>query len=233
MEHPATWLDLLPIPARFTHGLTHLYMAGVAVVLLLLFSIAARIGLRRRADRRIPEDRLSVVNAAELAIDALGNLCEDVIGHGGRKYLWLLGSVFLYIFFNNLLGLIPGFLPATENLNTNLGIAVVVFISYNAIGIKENGWGYVKHLMGPVWWLAWLIFPIEFISHLVRPASLSIRLFGNIFADHLVFGIFSDLVPLAVPSIFLGLGLFVAFLQAFVFTLLSMIYIALATAHDH
>ncbi len=239
MEH-VSWFDLF-VDHHLLHGaeghpgIGHILMACVALVFLTIFAVLARMGLARRQDGRIPESKLSVANVAEIAVGGLENLCEDMIGHGGKKYLWLLGSIFLYIFTSNLLGVLPGFLPPTDNVNTNLPIAICVFLAYNFYGLKEGGIGYLKHFMGPVLFLAPLMIVIEVISHLVRPASLTIRLYGNIFGDHLVLGIFSDMVPLVVPVIFLALGIFVSFIQAFVFTLLSMVYVALATAHheDH
>jgi F-type H+-transporting ATPase subunit a len=133
------------------------------------------------------------------------------------------------------LGLIPGFSPATDNFNTTLALGIFVFLYYNYQGIKEQGlWGHIKHFMGPVWYLAILIFPIELISHAVRPLSLGLRLQGNMKGDHLVLSIFSGLVPYLVPIPFYVIGLFVCFMQAFVFTLLTMVYISLSTAtHDH
>jgi len=131
------------------------------------------------------------------------------------------------------LGLIPGFLPPTDNINTNLAIALTVFVYYHIMGIKAHGVkNYLKHFMGPILWLGPLMIVIELIGHCVRPISLSLRLFGNITGDHLVLGIFSGLVPILVPVVFMALGLFVSFIQAFVFSLLSMIYINLATAHE-
>jgi F-type H+-transporting ATPase subunit a len=121
-------------------------------------------------------------------------------------------------------------LPPTDNINTNIPCAIIVFLYYNFVGIREQGFiKYFKHFAGPIIWLAPLMFSIELISHLVRPLSLSVRLFGNITGDHMVLGIFSQLTPLVVPVIFLFLALFVAFIQAFVFSLLSTVYIALAT----
>ncbi|HOW16229.1 MAG TPA: F0F1 ATP synthase subunit A, partial [bacterium] len=110
---------------------------------------------------------------------------------------------------------------------------IFVFIYYNYAGFKEHGFSYIKHYMGPMIWLAPLMFPIELISNMVRPFSLGLRLFGNITGDHLVLGIFSDLAPLIVPIPFLGLGLFVSFFQALIFVLLSMIYLTLALSHEH
>ena len=129
----------------------------------------------------------------------------------------------------------PGFLPPTENLNTTLALGVFAFVYYNIQGCKAQGtWNYIKHFAGPLWYMAVLIFPIEIISNLVRPLSLALRLRYNIFGDHVAMGIFSDLVPLFVPVIFLFLGLLVSVIQAYVFSTLTMVYISLATAHhDH
>ena len=143
-----------------------------------------------------------------------------------------LGS-FLFIFISNLLGVFPGFYPASQNLNSTLACSLVIFVAYNYLGFKEHGVGYLKQFMGPVIYLAPLMIFIEVVSHLVRPASLSLRLFWNMFGDHLVLQIFSNLTPYIVPAIFIGLGVFVSFLQAFIFTILSSIYISLSTSHDH
>ncbi len=147
----------------------------------------------------------------------------------------MVSIIFLYIFISNFIGLIPGFLPPTDNINTTLALGVFIFIYYNYQGIRAQGLiGHLKHFMGPVWYLAFLMLPIELISHAVRPVSLALRLRGNMFGDHLVLSIFSGLVPYVVPIIFMVLGLFVCFIQSFVFSLLSMVYISLATAHhDH
>jgi F-type H+-transporting ATPase subunit a len=152
-----------------------------------------------------------------------------------KKYYTVIVLLFSFIFINNVIGLIPGFLPPTDNFNTTLALGLFVFLYYNYQGIKEQGIvGHIKHFMGPVWYLAILIFPIELISHAVRPLSLGLRLKGNMEGDHLVLSIFSNLVPYIVPIPFYVIGLFVCFMQAFVFTLLTMVYISLATAHhDH
>jgi len=132
----------------------------------------------------------------------------------------------------NLLGLIPGFLPPTQKMNVTVGLAVVVFLSTHYFGVREHGLAYFRHFLGPIWWLAPIMLPIEIISHLARPMSLSLRLFGNITGDHAVVSGFMALVPVVVPAVFLGLGLFVSFMQAFIFTVLSMIYISGAVAHE-
>ncbi|MFH0811430.1 MAG: F0F1 ATP synthase subunit A, partial [Pseudomonadota bacterium] len=169
----------------------------------------------------------------ELIIQVATNIIKDIIGHHAEKYLPLIGSLFIFILFCNLLGLIPGFLPPTSNLYTNGACAIIVFLYYNYQGFKEHGVGYLKHFAGPLIYLAPLMFVIEVISHLFRPFSLMVRLYGNISGDHAVLTIFSSLVPLVVPVIFLVLGLMVALIQAFVFATLSTVYIGLAVSHEH
>jgi F-type H+-transporting ATPase subunit a len=156
-----------------------------------------------------------------------------IIGPTGDKYITLIGGLFIFIFFCNIIAIVPGFVPATDNLNTNLAMSLMVFVVYNYYGFKEHGISYLKQFAGPILWLAPLMFLIELLSHLFRPMSLSIRLFGNMFGDHMVLGIFSDLVPLVIPVIFMILGIVVSTIQAFVFAVLTTVYIALAVSHDH
>jgi F-type H+-transporting ATPase subunit a len=162
-------------------------------------------------------------------------MMRNVIPHHTEDYFPLLAAIFIYVFLSNLLGVIPGFLPPTSNINTNLAIGLTVFIYYNAMGIKRTGFkNYLNHFLGPTLWLAPLMFVIELIGHSVRPVSLSLRLFGNINGDHLVLSTFAGLTPLVVPVVFSLFGIFVAFIQAFVFTLLSTIYVGLAVeTHGH
>lgn len=149
-----------------------------------------------------------------------------------RRFLPLIGTLFLFILFSNLLGLIPGFLPPTATLKTNLALALLVFVLTHVFGVIAHGPKYIKHFMGPLWWLAPLMLPIEIVSHIARPVSLSIRLLGNIVADHKVAVIFFALVPFLLPVPFLLMGVLVAVVQALVFCLLSTIYISTAIAHD-
>jgi F-type H+-transporting ATPase subunit a len=129
--------------------------------------------------------------------------------------------------------LIPGVKAPTQSGVVPLGVAVAVFLFYNFHGIRAQGFiGYLKHFAGPIWWIAWLLFPIEIISHLARMMSLSIRLWANMFAGDLVTLVAFSLVPLAIPAVFLGLHLFVSVIQAIVFTLLTMIYLGQAVAHE-
>lgn len=228
MEHGFTWYSLI--------GLSHIphWIIGSLIVfsILTILSIAFYIGLQRRGAYLIPERQGSLIHFFDLVVEKLLLLCESVMGEEGKKFFPLIGALFIYIFISNLIGLIPGFLPPTDNLNTNLACALTVFVFYNYQGFRTQGLRYLKHFMGPVWWLAPIMVVIELVSHLVRPVSLSVRLFGNINGDHLVLGIFSGLIPIGVPIIFLFLGLFISLVQAFVFTLLSMVYISLATTHE-
>jgi F-type H+-transporting ATPase subunit a len=144
-------------------------------------------------------------------------------------------TFFITILISNLIGLIPGFLPPTGSLNTTIALGFFSFIYYNIIGCKVQGtFNYIKHFAGPLWYMTVLIFPIEIVSNFIRPISLALRLKSNMEGDHLVLSIFSDLVPYGVPIVFLALGLFVCFIQAYVFTMLSMVYINLVVSHhDH
>jgi F-type H+-transporting ATPase subunit a len=144
----------------------------------------------------------------------------------------LLSTLFLFILVSNLSGMVPGFEPATISMDTNVAMGLLVFIVYNVAGFKENGMSYAKHFLGPVVLLAPLYLAIELVSHAARPFSLGLRLAGNIFADHTLVGV-ANMAYIIVPSGLLFLGLLVAVIQSFVFTLLSGIYIGMATAHDH
>ena len=143
-----------------------------------------------------------------------------------------LGACGMFLFFANSMALFPGAPVATSNLNITLGCAAVVFVLFNVYGLKEQGWGYVKHLAGPAWYLAWLVFPIELISLCVRPITLAVRLMLNMAVDHLILGIFLALVGLLVPLPVMILGVLIILIQTLVFTLLTCIYIGLATEHE-
>jgi F-type H+-transporting ATPase subunit a len=203
------------------------------MVLLLLLAFVARRGMRLAQDPLVPEARLTVRNGLELLVEVVQSMAEEVAGQAGRRYAFLFGSFFAFILTANLLGLLPGFLPPTDNFNITLGTGLIAFLFYHYAGIREHGWSYLKQFVGPVWALAVIMIPIELVGHLVRPFSLGLRLFGNIFGDHLVLAIFTDLTKLVVPVVFYILGAFVSVIQAFVFTLLSMIYVSMATSHDH
>lgn len=215
------------------HHNIHIYTASFVAALLILMGLVYKKSLKTTDLEVIPTGDASAKNIIQSAVEAIFGMVESIIGHDAKKYFPLIGGIFIYIFVNNLMGIFPGMLPATENINTNLACSLTVFLYYNFVGIKEQGvTNYLKHFMGPIIFLAPLMFVIELISHMVRPVALALRLFGNINGDHLVLGIFSGLVPLGIPVLFLGLGLFVALVQAFVFSLLSTIYIGLSVAHE-
>jgi F-type H+-transporting ATPase subunit a len=211
-------------------------LGAILVVLFLTFAAYKIKGNLSKKNSILPDERLSLRNVFEiLTLDFLLDLFTSIMGsrEKAKRYFSLLGSAFFFILFSNILGLIPGFLPPTGNYNTPVACALVIFVMYNYYGFKENGIGYLKHFMGPMIYIAPLMMIIEFISHLVRPLSLSLRLFWNMTGDHLVLGIFTNLTHFVIPAIFIALGLFVSFLQAFIFTVLSAIYIALSVAHEH
>jgi F-type H+-transporting ATPase subunit a len=170
----------------------------------------------------------------EMLHEGVGNLSDQIIGHGSERFQAFVTCVFLFIILNNFLGLIPGVTTPTSRPEVPLGIAVLTFIYYNLHGVRVQGpVGYFKHFCGPLPWLAPLMLPIELVSHFARMMSLTIRLYANMFASDLLTLVWFSLIPLAVPSIFLGLHFAVSVIQAFVFMLLTMIYLAVATAHEH
>lgn len=228
--HGFTWAQLFW--EGVDHYNVHMIYATFVVIVLAIVALLVHFKLKNTQARLIPESKGSLTNLMEVIVEQILSMMEGVVGKNAPKYFPLIGSLFVYIFTCNMLSIIPGFLPPTDNINTNLACSLTVFVYYNVVGFREHGLGYLKHFMGPIVWLGPLMLLIELIGHCVRPISLSLRLFGNITGDHLVLGIFSDLVPVLVPVIFLGLGVFVAFIQAFVFSLLSLIYIGLATEHE-
>ena len=250
MEHPFTWYNLLPEGLQHSFG-DHTFFAVVAGFLLILFAIMARGALAKAQDPAIPAAELGSRNIAELIVQLIVSQSDAVIGKAGRKYVPFYGTFFFYILTSNLMGLFPGFGAPTANLNTTVGLALCSFIGYNIIGVREQGVSYFKHFVGPmtglpgdsiVSKLAFLpvllisvmfFFVLELFSHGFRPVSLSLRLFGNMMGDHEVIGAFIGLTKLVVPVAFYVMGTLVSLIQAFVFTMLSMIYVALAISHGH
>lgn len=169
----------------------------------------------------------------EIGVSSINTMCDAFIGDNGRKYARVMGPIAFFIVAANLLAFFPGFQPPTSDLNTTVALGLISFLIYNVIGIRAQGSHYAKQFIGDPVWLAPLMIPIEILSHLSRPLSLSIRLFGNIFAEHTLAGVFFMLLPIGLPVIFAPLGVFVAFMQTFVFVMLSMIYIAGALEHGH
>jgi F-type H+-transporting ATPase subunit a len=158
---------------------------------------------------------------------------DEIIGHDGRKYVAFAGTLFLFVLFGNLIGVIPSFESPTMFAPVPAGCAMAAFLVYNILGLKEQGlFGYLKHFWGPIWWLGFLMFPIEIISHLARPMSLTIRLYANMVAGEKVTLVFLGLTYFLVPAVFMGLHVFVSLIQAFIFMVLTMIYIGGAVEHE-
>ena len=173
-------------------------------------------------------------HVAEMIHEFSGSNAEQIIGHGYQRFQAFVTCVFLFVVLNNLLGLIPGIVTPTSAPVVPLGVALCTFVYYQFWGVKEQGLiGHLKHFAGPIWWISWLLFPIEIISHCARVMSLTIRLYANMFASDLVTLVFFSLIPVGIPAIFLGLHAGVSLIQAYVFMLLSMIYLSEAVAHEH
>lgn len=239
-HHPITWFGLLPeVTLPFVHKAleAHTFHALLATLILVIFATRARAQLeaaRKAGTHLVPDRGLTARNLAELLVGGIEGIVSSVLAERGRPYIGLFGTFFLFIFVCNLMGLVPGFAPATGNFNTTFALGVCSFLGFTAIGIRTQGIvNYAKHFAGPVWWLGWLMIPLEIIDNLVRPVSLGMRLFGNMTGDHLVLEIFTDLTKLFIPVIFYFLGAFVSLIQAFVFTLLSTVYVSLAMGHGH
>lgn len=213
-------------------GYEHVAAAGLAASLLLYGAYAAREGLRAQTSP-LPDGRGSVLNLFGLVIEWVRSMAHDIIGHDADRYVPFLCALFFYILTCNLMGFIPGVAPPTSNITTNWACAITVFVMYNYWGFRAHGVGYLKHFAGPVLWLAWLMVPIELVSHLVRPLTLSVRLYGNMMGDHTALDSFLEIAPAALPMLIMILGLLVALIQALIFMILSAIYIALAVAEGH
>ena len=217
---------------------TIIFHSFFAAIVLLVLAGIARMGLeqakkRKGVEKYFPDEKLTPRNFAEIFASGLMGLMGDMLDRKDvRTFFPLIGGLFAYIFACNILGIVPGVLPPTDNINTNVGMAVIVFFVFNYVGLSRDFVGYIKHLMGPVIFLAPMMFVIEVIGLLVRPFSLSVRLTGNMYSDHTVFNVMSDLIPPVWPVAFLGLAILVSLIQAFVFSLLSTIYIGLSVPHD-
>lgn len=230
MEHGFSWVASVPLLRALPNQVA---TSLLVMVVLILFAFWARRGIKKAADPVVPDATLTARTAAEILVESLTTLAEGVIGHEGPRYVHLFASFFLFILAANLIGLVPGFAPPTDNFNITFGLGVVSFLAYNFYGLRTHGVSYVRQFLGPVLLLAPLMVIVEGFSHLFRPVSLGIRLFGNMFADHLVLTIFTSLTKVGVPVIFYVLGAFVSLVQALVFTLLSVTYVGLAVGHDH
>jgi F-type H+-transporting ATPase subunit a len=235
MVHPYLFLEFFrellspltegPKPLTNQAGIDAIVHAWLVLAILIVLSLLVR-------------SRISMVpgklqNFMEICISSIETMIVDNMGEKGKPFFPLIATLAFFILTSNLLGLIPGFFPPTANLNTTAACAIIVFLSTHVVGIWNHGIKYIRHFMGPVWWLAPIMLPVEIIGHLSRPLSLSFRLFGNMNGHELILLIFFGLVPFLIPLPMMLMGVLVSFLQTFVFMLLSTIYIqgSLEEAH--
>lgn len=246
------WTMLIP---GVNHDNVHVATLVAVSLLLILFSILAKMVLGSGEKATTPAGKFSIKGICEVLVEFIVDMIDSIIGHHGRYLAPLYGSLFLFIFVNNLVGLLPGMTPATDNFNTTVALGIFSFLVYNFLGLKENGLGYVKHIilpipsesilknnivfkvltffLNPLLYVSLMVGMIEIVSHLFRPLTLGIRLAANMTGDHAVLSEFLHLTGYyLVPVIFYGFGLFVCLVQAYVFVMLSMIYVAMATAHE-
>ncbi|MDI6744900.1 MAG: F0F1 ATP synthase subunit A [Thermodesulfovibrionales bacterium] len=226
--HEVLLMDAIVDPNKIPHNVTYAVLASVIL-------ITAALAIRRSL-RMVPT---GFQNFIEVVVEAFLKLSEENIGHHWGKTLFpIIGTLFMFILVCNFMGLIPGFASPTSNINTNAAMAVPVFLATHYYGIKVHGIKYLNHFLGPIRSifalpLMLLMFFIEFIGHLVRPVTLSVRLFGNMVAKHIILGVLATLAPLFVPILILGLGTLVSLIQAFVFALLATLYLAGAVEEGH
>jgi F-type H+-transporting ATPase subunit a len=194
--------------------------------LLFLFFVLVRISLN-------VENPGPIQQLAEMLHGFVSDQADSIIGHGGQRYVMFTTCVLMFVLLSNLLGMVPGLLAPTSVATVPLGVALLCFCYYHYYGVRENGFGYFKQFVGPIWWISWMMLPIELISHFARILSLTVRLYANMFAGEMVTLVFFSLIPIGIPIVFMGLHLGVALIQAYIFMLLTMIYVSQAVAHDH
>lgn len=265
MPHGESWLSYFPGFSSLVHGIEgfgklgwlfqdpvhvqHIAAIFLVALVMLILALFARSGLARGKGDILPDGTLTARNFVELFIEALLSVMSSAMSReAALRHFWIIGPMAMFILFSNLLGLIPGFLPPTENFNTTFACGTIIFFYYNFDAFRRLGLGHIAHMANPVgepwgWFLAPLFLPVEIISHCIRPVSLSVRLLCNIAGDHLVLGVFVGITPILLPIPFMALGLFVGLVQTFIFVLLSCVYIGEVEAnvehhlhahgHDH
>jgi F-type H+-transporting ATPase subunit a len=244
MGHHELWFtellnNYLAAPAKAVLGLIGMHAENpdrpwanfIAMEILVALVIVVLFGFLRS---RLSVDKPGKLqHIFEVIYTFLRGQSEEIIGHDGPKYLSWAGTLFIFILFGNLLGVIPSFESPTMFPPVPAGAAVATFLYYNVLGFAHQGViGWLKHFWGPIWWLGFLMFPIEVVSHLARPLSLTIRLYANMLAGEKVTLVFLGLTYLVAPAIFMGLHVFVSLIQAYIFTVLTMIYIGGAVSHE-
>jgi F-type H+-transporting ATPase subunit a len=261
MDHHSSWYHLLPwyeqlmtfLQENFSHTVIfrsglfpkekifetvhHIFAALLVLVILIALSLFARARLKNIEKALVPSPNITIANVLEVFMSVVMGLMKDIIGKDYKRHVPMVGTLALFILVSNLLGLIPGFVPPTDNLNTTIGCGVVVFLYFNWHGLRVHGFGHITHLANPLgawwgWFLSPLLFPVELIGLLVRPLSLGIRLAGNMIGDHKVLFAFAGVMPFLLPLPFYLLGLLVCIIQTIVFCLLTCVYISLHTQED-
>ena len=229
MVHPYLFLQFfreLLAPLHISEaGADAIAYTWLIMILLAVLSVAATKTLQA-----VPS---GLQNFMEVVVGGIENMLTETMGEHGKPFFPLIATLALFILVSNLIGLVPGFFPPTANINTTAACAVVVFVTTHIVGLKHHGAGYIKHFLGPIAWLAPMMFFIEVIGHFSRVISLTLRLFGNMNGHELVLIIFFGLAPFLVPLPMMLMGVLVSFIQAFVFMLLAMIYIQGSLEHAH
>lgn len=226
--HEVLLMDAIVDPSKIPHNVTYAVLASVILITTAL--------VIRRSLRMVPT---GVQNVMESVVETFLKLTEENMGHHwGRTLFPLIGTLFMFILICNFMGLIPGFTSPTSNINTNAAMAIPVFLATHYYGIKVHGIKYINHFLGPIRSifalpLMLLMFIIEFIGHLVRPITLSVRLFGNMLAKHILLGVLAMLTPWIIPTLILALGTLIGLIQALVFVLLTTLYLAGAVEEGH
>jgi F-type H+-transporting ATPase subunit a len=228
MGHETLLMDLIISPDVVPHYVSYAFLATI-----LLVAVAA---VLRGSMTLVPT---GLQNFVEVLAETMLNLAEETIGHGwGKRFFPLIATIFMYIMVCNFMGLIPGFASPTSNINMTASMALPVFLATHFYGIRVHGVKYITHFLGPIRSIAALplmvmMFIVELISHLARPVTLSVRLFGNMIAKHYLLAVLGMLVPVLLPSLVLGLGVLVSVVQAYVFALLTTLYLAGAVEEAH
>lgn len=230
MVHPLLFLQM--ISSKLQAAL-HIGDASANAIVYTWLVIVLLLALSKLATSAVQAIPSGMQNFMEVVVDGIEGMIVETMGEHGRPFFPLIATLALFVLVSNLIGLIPGFFPPTANINTTAACAIIVFFATHIVGLKHHGIHYLKHFMGPIWWLAPIMFFIEVIGHLSRPVSLTLRLFGNMNGHELVLMIFFGLAPFLVPLPMMLMGVLVSFIQAFVFMLLAMIYIqgSLEEAH--
>jgi F-type H+-transporting ATPase subunit a len=261
MDHHSSWYHLLPwysqlmaffqknfsetvvfrsgiLPKeRIFETMHHIFASLLVLLILIVLSLVAKRALKNIEQAIMPSPRITVANLLEVLMAVVMGLMSDIIGKDYKRYVPMVGTLALFILCSNLLGLVPGFMSPTDNLNTTIGCGLVVFVYFNYHGFRMHGIKHITHLANPlgVWWgwfLMPLLFPVELIGMLVRPLSLGVRLAGNMIGDHKVLMAFAGVLPILLPLPFYLLGFLVCIIQTIVFCLLTCVYISLHTQEE-